>query len=381
MLQEIAGGEEASKECPNCHSKRNWKDGIRETNFGSIQRFYCRDCGYRFSEKSYKDCLLNESSQLCAILEEAKKLDTATETKTVAGDTTNQGSIIDFLWHLKKQGYSDATIQTRVKILKLMSKQCVNLHDSEAVKLFIAKRDTWSNGHKQIAVTAYDGFAEMLSIKWQPPFYYNNRTLPFVPTEKEVDALISGCSKKIATSLLAMKETGFRIGELWKCKWTDLDEENSTLKCIAEKHGNPRQLKISSRLISMLLALPKTNEYIFANTNLNSHRWRFDKQKKALSIKLQNPRLKQIKFHSLRHFKASKEYAQTRNSLHGKELLGHRNINSTLVYTHLVPFDDDAEGYNHATAKDDKEAGELINSGFQYICTTPQGIMMFRKRK
>ena len=77
-----------------------------------------------------------------------------------------------------------------------------------------------------------------------------------------------------------MKETGFRIGELWKCKWTDLDEENSTLKCIAEKHGNPRQIKISSRLISMLLALPKTNDYIFSNTNLSSHRWRLDKQKK-----------------------------------------------------------------------------------------------------
>jgi len=39
------------------------------------------------------------------------------------------------------------------------------------------------------------------------------------------------------------------------------------------------------------------------------------------------------------------------------------------------------EDFNHATAKDDKEAGELIDSGFQFVCTTPQGIMMFRKRK
>ena len=131
-----------------------------------------------------------------------------------------------------------------------------------------------------IAVTAYACFAEMLKIDWEPPFYENNKTLPFVPTEKEVDALISGTSKKIATSLFALKETGFRIGELWNCKWTDLDEEKSTIKCIAEKHGNPRQIKISSRLISMLLSLPKTNEYIFAKSNLNGHRWRFDKQKK-----------------------------------------------------------------------------------------------------
>ena len=77
--------------------------------------------------------------------------------------------------------------------------------------------------------------------------------------------------------MLALKETGFRIGELWQCKWTDLDEENFTLKCVAEKHGNPRQVKISSRLIASL-ALPKTNEYIFGNGNLNAFRWKYDQQ-------------------------------------------------------------------------------------------------------
>jgi len=27
----VVGGEEASRECPNCHSKIIWKDGLRET--------------------------------------------------------------------------------------------------------------------------------------------------------------------------------------------------------------------------------------------------------------------------------------------------------------------------------------------------------------
>jgi CRISPR/Cas system-associated protein Cas10 (large subunit of type III CRISPR-Cas system) len=27
----VVGGEEASRECPNCHSKRIWKDVLRET--------------------------------------------------------------------------------------------------------------------------------------------------------------------------------------------------------------------------------------------------------------------------------------------------------------------------------------------------------------
>jgi len=35
--------------------------------------------------------------------------------------------------------------------------------------------------------------------------------------------------------------------------------------------------------------------------------------------------------------------------------------------------------YYHAIARDEKEAGDLIDQNFQYVCTTPQSIMMFRK--
>ena len=87
MLNKIKGGETASRECPNCHSKRNWKDGTREIKNREVQRYICRYCGYRFSENSYKGTWTNANRQLCAI-KKAKKLDTATETKTVAGESS-----------------------------------------------------------------------------------------------------------------------------------------------------------------------------------------------------------------------------------------------------------------------------------------------------
>jgi len=46
-----------------------------------------------------------------------------------------------------------------------------------------------------------------------------------------------------------------------------------------------------------------------------------------------------------------------------QEKLGHRNINSTMVYTHLVEFDEESQNYYHAIARDDKEAGALIDQG------------------
>ena len=83
----------------------------------------------------------------------------------------------------------------------------------------------------------------------------------------------------------------------------------------------------------------------------------------------------------MRHFYATKLYRQTKNLVLVKEKLGHRNINSTMVYTHLVEYDDEHQNYHHATAKDEKEAGKLIEDGWTYVCTTPQEIILFRKRK
>jgi|SRR5450759_4305603 len=83
QTSKLLGSGMASREGPNCHSKRNWKDGIRETAFDSVQRFICRDCGFRFSEKSYKAYHLSENSQLCA-KKKAKKLVDPQEIKTCA---------------------------------------------------------------------------------------------------------------------------------------------------------------------------------------------------------------------------------------------------------------------------------------------------------
>ena len=59
-------------------------------------------------------------------------------------------------------------------------------------------------------------------------------------------------------------------------------------------------------------------------------------------------------------------------------MLGHRNINNTLLYTQLVNFESDE--YHSAVAKSTEEARELIEAGFEYVCTY-DNMMIFRKRK
>lgn len=59
-------------------------------------------------------------------------------------------------------------------------------------------------------------------------------------------------------------------------------------------------------------------------------------------------------------------------------VLGHKNINNTLVYTHLVDFQDD--DYASMVAENVEEACKLVEAGFEYVCDMG-GVKIFRKHK
>lgn len=69
-------GEEVSRECPACHSKRIWRDGIRKIRNSSVQRYICRDCDHKFSESSALSAHQIDSGgcQVCAPLVGARNL-------------------------------------------------------------------------------------------------------------------------------------------------------------------------------------------------------------------------------------------------------------------------------------------------------------------
>ncbi|MEJ2242476.1 MAG: site-specific integrase [Candidatus Bathyarchaeota archaeon] len=174
-------------------------------------------------------------------------------------------------------------------------------------------------------------------------------------------------------------QTGARCGEAHKLKWTDFDLEARTVRITPEKGSNPRIFKLSNKLISRILTLKtKGNGWIFCK-HLRTQRCVFQKQRANLSRKLQNPRLQQIHFHTFRHWKATMEYHKTKDILHVMRLLGHKNIMNTLKYTQLVDFKGD--DYISKATKDSEKARKLIENGFEFVCTTPDETMLFRKRK
>lgn len=303
--------------------------------------------------------------------------------KWAAGATTKlteaevKGKLVEFLWWMKKEGYAESTTTRRVRLLKTLSKRSANLLDPESVKLTIAKQEGWSQTTKEHAVTAYTSFLKMQGETWHPPKYKRVGKLPFIPTETEIDQLIAGCNRKTSAFLQLLKETGMRRGEAWSLEWIDFDFQNRRVRVTPEKGGNPRILKISNKLIAMLQILPKDNPKPFKGS-LRHFARSYRRQRRRAAHKLQNPRIKQITFHTLRHWKATMEYHRTKDILHVKQLLGHKSILNTMKYTQLVNFQDDQ--FTCRTAKTVKEAKELIEAGFDYV-TDMDGMKLFRKPK
>ena len=386
--------------CLQCGSKSLYKDGLRYLADGStVQRWLCRNCGYRFTDPTKRQILkirspLNFNCQVGGKEGLPKNL-ASKAVYALAGVTGETGSghagatgtseanikgkLWEFAWWMKKEGYKETTITGKVKRLKRLIKLGANLLDPESVKEVIASQN-WNDSGKETTVYAYDLFAKWLGIKWERPRYKAIRKLPFIPHEQEINDLIASCNQRIACFLQILKETGARPGEVFILKWIDVDLEARTLIITPEKGSNPRIFKISTRLANMLNGLPKRNERVFASySTLKSLTVSFQRQRKKAAFRLGNPRLLRISFRTFRHWKATMEYHKTRDILHVMQILGHRNIKNTLIYTQLIETEGEDE-YVCRVAKTVKQAAELIEAGFDYVCEI-NGVKLFRKRK
>jgi integrase len=233
---------------------------------------------------------------------------------------------------------------------------------------------------KEVAVFAYDLYAKWTGLKWQRPRYKAIRQLPFIPQEREIDDIIAGCNKEIALFLQIGKDTGARVGEIYRLQWTDIDFEGRTISLIAEKGSNPRIFRLSNKLLNMLSVTQKQNERILNGyQNLNNLRRTFERQRNRTARKLGNPRIHKITFHTLRHWKGSIEYHKTKDILHVMQVLGHTNIKNTLLYTQLLQVEKEDQ-FICKVVKTSIEIQDLIEQGFQFVCES-EGFKFFRKPK
>jgi integrase len=139
--------------------------------------------------------------------------------------------------------------------------------------------------------------------------------------------------------------TGARAGEIFNLVWADIDFPHTIITLRDTKNGDTRQAFMTPQVKKMLAARHyqgiKSSDLIFKNRNEKKIREvsnAFARAIKKLGFNKDAVDARdKIVFHSLRHTFGSWLALQGTTLLTIKELMGHRKIEMTLKYAHLLP--------------------------------------------
>ena len=162
--------------------------------------------------------------------------------------------------------------------------------------------------------------------------------LPDVLSINEIKLIIDSITNlKHKTAISIIYSCGLRISECINIKISDIDSNRMMIKIREAKGKKDRFVPLSSKMLSMLRKYYKEYEpkdYLFEGQNNVKYSPRSIQNvlKKALNIcKIH----KNISVHSLRHSFATHLVEQGIDIRVIQELLGHQDIRTTQIYTHI----------------------------------------------
>jgi integrase len=137
--------------------------------------------------------------------------------------------------------------------------------------------------------------------------------------------------------------TGARFGEVVDLKWSDVNFETNMIYFKSTKNGNARWISMNKLIHDVVsdLAKSKTSNFIFTNTlgqkiNRLSKTWQIVVDN-VIDGNINADVKQRITIHSLRHTHASWLAMSGLDILHIKEQLGHKTLDMTMRYAHLIP--------------------------------------------
>ena len=182
---------------------------------------------------------------------------------------------------------------------------------------------------------------------WDPtqlPMRKFDSFLPFVPTQKEAELFISTLSDLKPKAMVAlMYSAGLRVGEVCSLHYRDIQRKNMRIHIAHSKNRSDRYAVLSQKALDIL------TDYWFAYGRPSG--WLFPKQTDpsrpidtfyiTRHMRAHEESLgweHRLTCHSFRHAFGTHLYENGTDLLTIKNLMGHKSLNSILIYIHLASY-------------------------------------------
>ena len=176
------------------------------------------------------------------------------------------------------------------------------------------------------------------------PFQYLNVTqrenkLPVVLSKKEVIRLIENTNNLKHKAILSLiYSAGLRIGELLELKKNDIDSERMLIHIKRAKGKKDRYTILSAKVLVFLREYYKEYKpklYLFEGQK--GGKYSSESASQVFKRALKKTKIKKhATLHTLRHSFATHLLEDGISTAHIQKLLGHKNISTTLIYTHIA---------------------------------------------
>ena len=239
---------------------------------------------------------------------------------------------------MRLRGFSDRTIDVYLRYNKLYLEFIESNEPSElTIKQYLADSIEKGKSAKTIALmraALLFYYNELQKKKFEIPSPKLERKLPNVLGMEDVKLLFNSTTNKKSLAIMkTLYSSGLRVSELCNLKRDDIDIANGFLIVMHGKGKKSRKTVIDVELAKDLVNISE-GEYVFSKKNGSKVSERsvqmiLSSAKKRAGIK------KKVTPHTLRHSFATHLLEAGTNIRVIQELLGHENLQTTQIYTHI----------------------------------------------
>ncbi|MCB9809192.1 tyrosine-type recombinase/integrase [Candidatus Nomurabacteria bacterium] len=261
----------------------------------------------------------------------------------------NSGYIIQYAKQLEMKRYAESTIRTYLSQIRLFleyfNKNAKNISASEIetyIQKLIQKDSISFSTQKSILGTIRLFYRLVFDEEITIDYMYPDRQeykLPNVLSQSEVKRILDTIENIKHRAILSLLYSGgLRISEVLRLKIADIDSHRMVIRISRSKNNRDREVVLSEKILLLLRIYFKEyapKDYLFEGQKGGKYSARSVQEilKKALKkagIK------KHATIHTLRHSFATHLIENGTDIRIVQELLGHKNIKTTQLYTHIT---------------------------------------------